>query len=175
MTSGQIEETVRARVRENPSVMPRALAEELGVAEAEVIRALPEEMRVQAPAGDFEAIWEVMCGWEQVTFIAVNPGIIVEVPCRLPKGRFGHGMFNLMDKGSPLGGHVFAHKVAQVWLVSKPFFGLESHSAQFFDAEGGILFSVYAGRDESRNILDSVRTGFFNLRARYEAPAGGAE
>ena len=31
------------------------------------------------------------------------------------------------------------------------------------------------GRDESRNILDSVRTGFFNLRARYEAPAGGAE
>lgn len=175
MTHEQIQETVRARVRENPSVMPRTLAEELGVSEAEVVRALPEDMRVEAPAGDFEAIWDAMCGWEKVTFIAVNPGIIVEVPCKLPKGRPGHGMFNLMDKASPLGGHIFARKVAQVWLVSKPFFGLESHSAQFFDAEGGILFSVYAGRDESRNILDSVRAGFLALRARYEVPIGGAQ
>jgi putative heme utilization carrier protein HutX len=175
MTSEQFQETVRARVRENPSVMPRALAEELGVAEAEVIRALPEDMRAAAPAGDFEAIWGAMCGWEKVTFIAVNPGIIVEVPCRLPKGRFAHGMFNLMDKASPLGGHILAHKVAQVWLVSKPFFGLESHSVQFFDAEGGILFSVYAGRDESRAVLDSVRAGFLTLRSRYETPAGGAQ
>jgi len=175
MTSEQIQEMVRARVRENPSVMPRSLAEELGVSEAEVIRSLPEDMRVEAPAEHFEAIWEEMRGWEKVTFIAVNPGIIVEVPCRLPKGRFGHGMFNLMDQDSPLGGHVLAHKVAQVWLVSKPFFGLESHSVQFFDAEGGILFSVYVGRDEARRVLDSVRAGFNALRARYEATVGGAQ
>ncbi|SNS07459.1 hypothetical protein SAMN04488503_2589 [Humidesulfovibrio mexicanus] len=175
MPSEQITETVRARVRENPSLMPRGLAEELGVSEAEIIRSLPEDMRVEARAQDFETIWEVMCGWEKVTFIAVNPGVIVEVPCRLPKGRAAHGMFNLLDKNSPLGGHIFADTVAQIWLVSKPFFGLESHSVQFFDAAGGILFSVYAGRDERRAILDSVRTGFLALRARYEPSTGGAQ
>lgn len=175
MTIAQTREIVRARVSENPSVMPRGLAQELGVSEAEIIRCLPGDMRLEVPARDFEALWEEMTGWEKVTFIAVCPGGIVEVAGRLPKGRFGHGMFNLMEKGNPLGGHLFADRVAQIWLVSKPFFGLESHSVQCFDADGGALFSVYLGRDGNRRILAGVLEGFQALRGRYELAAGGAQ
>ncbi|MGE4292636.1 MAG: heme utilization cystosolic carrier protein HutX [Desulfovibrio sp.] len=149
--------------------MLAGLADELGLPEAEVVRHLPEEMRVQAPAADFAEIWETMTGWEKVTFIARNQGAVVEVCGRLPKGRFGHGMFNLMDKGNPLGGHLFADRIGSIWLVSKPFFKLESHSVQFFDLQGQAMFAVYAGRDDKRTILSSVRDGFWGLRNRYAA------
>ncbi|MGE4506278.1 MAG: heme utilization cystosolic carrier protein HutX [Desulfovibrionaceae bacterium] len=160
-------ETIRERISENPSLMPMALADELNLPEAEVVRCLPEEMRVEAPASEFEAIWEAMTGWEKVTFIARNPGAVVEVSCRLPKGRHGHGMFNLMERGNPLGGHLFADRIGSIWLVSKPFFNMESHSVQFFDVDGAAMFAVYLGRDDKRAIIGSVREGFLELCARY--------
>ena len=149
--------------------MPANLASELGVSEAEVIRCLPEEMRVEAPTGDFEAIWNTMVGWEKVTFIARNPGAVVEVVGPLPKGAFGHGMFNLMDRDIPLRGHLLVDRLGSVFLVSKPFFKLESHSVQFFDTEGTAMFSVYLGRDHKHVLLPSVLAGFMELRSRYES------
>lgn len=164
----EIVAAVRERVAKNPSLMLSGLARDLGIPEGAAVLALPEEMRVAAPAEDFAAIWEEMTGWEKVTFIAQNAGIIVEFGGRLPKGSFGHGMFNLHEKGHPLGGHILSSRIASVFLLSKPFFKMESHSVQFFTETGEQAFGVYVGRDENRQLLASVKESFMTLRGRYE-------
>ncbi len=152
--------------------MTDALARELGLSEAEVIRALPNEMRVEAPTSDFETIWQDMTNWEKVTFIVRNAGAVVEISGTLPGGSFAHGMFNLMDRSNPLRGHLMTDRLGSIFLVSKPFFKLESHSVQFFDTEGEPMFAVYAGRDEKRTLLTSVVEGFTAMRSRYEQQEG---
>lgn len=159
---------IATRLSDDPNFMPQTLAGELGVPLGRVIAALPETMRSHTSGSRFSEIWEVMTGWEKVTFMAVTPGAILEISCRLPKGKPGHGMYNLMDTSNPLRGHLLADNIASVWFVSKPVFGLESHSVQFLDAEGNQCFAVYLGRDENRRILESVKDGFLALKARYE-------
>ncbi len=158
---------IRERITENPSTMTDVLARELDVSEVEVIRCLPKDMWVEAPAKDFESIWNFMTDWEKVTFITRNPGAVVEVSGVLPKGSFGHGMFNLMDRSNPLRGHLLVERIGAILLVSKPFFKLESHSVQFFDSDGLFMFAIYAGRDENRALLPSVLENFMDLRSRY--------
>lgn len=166
MTS-PIREHVRRKIHKNPSVMTSSLANELEINEAEIIRHLPEKMWVEAPIEDFKNIWMIMTGWEKVTFIVCNPGAVVEMSGTLPSGNFGHGMFNLMDRSNPLNGHLMIDRLGSIFLVSKPFFTLESHSVQFFDTHGLSMFSIYVGRDEKRTLLPSVKKSFLALRNRY--------
>ena len=49
-------------------------------------------------------------------------------------------------------------------FLSLPFMGLESHSIQFFDAAGAVVFSIYVGR-ENRALIPSVKERFLALRA----------
>ena len=48
-----------------------------------------------------------------------------------------------------------------------PFMGLESHSVQFFDADGHVAFSIYAGRGDDKKILPEIRESFFALKASF--------
>lgn len=169
--NAELRSLVAEKLAENPDFMPQTLADSLGVPVRRIIEALPDEMRSRAPGEAFIPIWEAMAGWEKVTFMAVTPGAVLEIPCRLPKGKAGHGMYNLMDKNSPLRGHLLMARVDSIWFVSKQVFGLESHSVQFYDAAGDQCFGVYLGRDEKRQIIPSVKEGFLALKARY---SGGA-
>ncbi|MUM78520.1 heme utilization cystosolic carrier protein HutX [Pseudodesulfovibrio sp. F-1] len=162
-----LRQLIRERIAENPSTMTDALARELSISEAEVVRCLPDEMWTEAPTEEFQTIWKTMTGWERITFIARNPGAVVEVSGTLPDGSPGHGMFNLTDSSNPLRGHLMINRLGSILLVSKPFFKLESHSVQFFDTEGEPMFAVYVGRDEKRTLLPSVLEGFMALRDRY--------
>ncbi len=166
-TSVPLTERVSAIITENPSVMVRSIAADLGVSERAVTEALPQHMRLEIPAADFVAVWEEMTTWEKVTFIAETPGAVVEVEGALPTGKIAHGMYNLMDRKFPLGGHLLIGNIASIWLVSKPAFGRESHSVQFFSAEGASCFAVYLGRGEKRMILPSVKEGYVKLWERY--------
>ncbi len=158
---------VAEKLAEEPNFMPQTLAETLGVPVRRITEALPDDMRSRAPGDAFLPIWEAMTEWEKVTFMASTPGAILEIPCRLPKGKNGHGMYNLMDRSSPLCGHLLPAKVDSIWFVSKQVFGLESHSVQFYDAAGNQCFGVYLGRDEKRQIIPSVKEGFLSLKAQY--------
>ena len=77
-------------------------------------------------------------------------------------GRQGHGYFNLSG-GSGLGGHLKIDDLGHICFLSLPFMGLESHSVQFFNAAGTVLFSVYVGR-ENRQLIPAARESFFALR-----------
>lgn len=172
LTEDALKDLVTAKIAENPSLMPRNLAQELSVSEGAIIKALPDKMRVSVPADEFVTLWEAMTEWEKVTFFAETPGAIIEISCALPKGKMAHGMYNLMDKKFPLGGHLLVQNIASIWLVSKPAFGLESHSVQFFSEQGQLCFSVYLGRDASRAILPLVRDGYLQLWRKYSSSTG---
>ena len=68
-----------------------------------------------------------------------------------------------MAGGSGLGGHLKIDDLGHICFLSLPFMGLESHSVQFFNAAGMVLFSVYVGR-ENRQLIPAARESFFALR-----------
>ncbi len=163
----KLSDKIAAILAEKPSTMVRNMALELGFSELEITRCLPKEMHLELPKEDFVQIWESMCLWGKFTFLAETSGAILEIAGELPKGRIMHGMYNLMDKNFALGGHILMENICHIWLVSKPAFGLESHSVQFFSAKGQPCFSVYLGRDSKRNILPQCKDGYMKLWNKY--------
>ncbi len=162
----EIKESVLTALEQDPNFMPAFLAKKLGIPEAVVIAALPEEMRAFTSAENFEQIWTEAQKWEKVTFIVSSPGAIVEYKGALPQGKFGHGYFNLMEQDNPLGGHLFVSKLASICFVKKQLFGLESLSLQFFDAEGAQMFAIYTGR-ENKQIIAEVKAAWFEMKEKF--------
>lgn len=149
-------------LREKKPVMLASLAERFGVSELEVARALPDEARAFAGKDAFDTVWQALASWENATFIMAHLGSVIEIKGKIPEGRHGHGYFNLSG-GSGLGGHLKIDDLGHICFLSLPFMGLESHSVQFFNAAGTVLFSVYVGR-ENRQLIPAARESFFALR-----------
>ena len=145
--------------------MPAMMAAQLKSPEACIVMALPENMRTFADPKKFDDIWAEMTSWEKTTFICQTPGAVIEIKGKLPRGKHGHGYFNLMEKDNPLGGHLRIDNLGSICFLEKPFFGLESLSVQFYDKAGDNLFAVYAGR-EKRKLIQSVKESFIELRAK---------
>lgn len=162
-----LEKKVASILASEPSTMVRTLAKDLNLPEGDIVKALPPEMRLFIPGNEFITVWEIMTTWEKVTFMAETPGAILEIPCALPKGKMGHSMYNLSGKNLPLGGHILVESIAAIWLISKPIFGKESHSVQFFTETGQQCFAVYLGRGEDRTIMASVKQGYLDLWNKY--------
>lgn len=160
--SPALRQRVAELLQEKKMVMLTRLAEICGVSEQCAAEALPEEMRAFAAGECFDALWEEVTRWENATFIMQHGGSVVEIKGRIPAGKHGGGYFNL-EHGLPLGGHIASSKVARLCFLSLPFMGLESHSVQFFDVQGAVLFAVYVGR-EQRTLIPAARESFFRLR-----------
>ncbi|PID78329.1 MAG: heme utilization cystosolic carrier protein HutX [Deltaproteobacteria bacterium] len=162
---------IKAKVREildkNESTMPINIAKELNLSEEEVVRAFPEKMITFVEPGLFDEIWNDMTEWEKITFICQTPSAVIEVKGKLPKGKYGHGFFNMMDKDNPLGGHLSVDLLGSICFLEKPFFGLESLSVQFYDKQGNHMFSVYAGR-EKKDLIQDVKERFYALREKVK-------
>ncbi|WP_306590500.1 heme utilization cystosolic carrier protein HutX [Geothrix sp. 21YS21S-4] len=168
LEAAALTEQIQATLDQQPGVMLSALAAQLGLPEGDVLPLLPAGMATPAPVEAFEEIWEDLRGWQKATFLAVTPGAVVEVAGPLPRGQKGHGMFNLHEPGNPLGGHLLIERLGAIWFVSKPHFGKESHSVQFYTREGQPMFGVYVGRSADRALLPDVKVRYLNLRRRFE-------
>lgn len=160
---------IRHAVQNEPKLMPRDLAARLAVPEGAVLQALPADMRRFARPDTFDQVWQAMTAWSCVTIIAITPGLVLEYKGTLPGGKHAHGMFNLHADGHPLGGHFFIRRLGALCFLSKPFFGLESHSVQFFDHDGALMCAVYVGR-EGRELIAEVREAFMVLREQVCTP-----
>lgn len=158
---------IAAYLNENPSAMLSQVAMKFNVPEGTLPTLLPEAQAICAAPDAFEEIWNTACGWEKVTFIAVTPGMVVEVPTKLPRGSHGHGMFNPHEAGIALGGHIMLQKLGAIWFLSRPHFGKESHSIHFYTNDGLPMFALYVGRGEDRELLPAVCAGYMLLRDRF--------
>ncbi len=78
MFISQVTEDIKNKVgdalKEKPDFMPSFLAQKLGISEAVVLAALPEDMRSFARAEEFEKVWAELCKWEKATFFVNSPG-----------------------------------------------------------------------------------------------------
>lgn len=129
------------------------MVESLGLTEAQITFALPKEMVSHTRGEKTQGILEALPTWGQLTTIIRSAGSIFEVKASFPKGKCGHGFYNLMGREGQLQGHLCIDEISDIAFVSKPFRGTESHYIGFFVNDGRCVFKIYLGRDKKRCLI----------------------
>jgi hypothetical protein len=152
MTAVAAQPDLAAKLAAEPGVVIETAAKDFGVAPLVVVEALPEEMRRFAPASTFVEVMSEIAGWGEVTVIVHTDDGIMEFTGPVPSGEIARGYYNLSGR-TGFHGHLRHERCARIAFVERPFFGRLSASIVFFNADGGIMFKVFVGRDEKRELL----------------------
>ena len=158
---------VQACLEKNANLLPSDIAKDLSVSEADVVFSLPEGMVVEIDGREAENVLLLVSDWGNVTTIVHSLGSIFEVKAPLPKGKVGHGYYNLFGKPGQLHGHLRLDLISHIALVSKPFRGKESYYIGFFIESGESMFKVYLGRDDKRQLIPGQIEQFKQLANKY--------
>ena len=163
---------LRAYMADNPGAVIEDVARERKVSPRAVIEALPGEMARIGNGGEFAAAMQDIAGWGEVTLIVHTEDAIFEFSGPIPVGEIGRGYFNLMQpKG--LHGHFRHERCGAIAFVERPFMGKSSAFIAFINVDGGIMFKVYVGRDETRALRgDQIQR--FRALAERVAPGKAA-
>ena len=153
---------LKAYMAKNPGAVIEDVARERNVTPRAVIEAMPE-MMVRIGAGShFAAAMQDIAQWGEVTMIVHTDDAIFEFTGAIPAGEVGRGYFNLMQpKG--LHGHLRHERCAAVAFVERPFMGKASAFIAFINVDGGIMFKVFVGRDETRALRGDQLKRFQSL------------
>jgi len=163
---------LRAHMADNPGAVIEDVARERKVSPRAVLEALPPSM-VRIGSGEhFAAAMQDIAAWGEVTLIVHTDDAIFEFTGTIPVGEIGRGYFNLMQpKG--LHGHLRHERCAAIAFVERPFMGKSSAFIAFVNVDGGIMFKVFVGRDETRALRADQLQRFHALAERI-ASAGAA-
>jgi hypothetical protein len=149
----------------DPGVVIETAAKEHGVTPHEVVEALPAAMRKFAPARAFVEVMKDIAAWGEVTLIVHTDDGIMEFTGPIPTGEVGRGYFNLMSR-TGFHGHLRHDRCAGLAFLERPFMGRLSASVVFFNLDGGVMFKVFVGRDEKRELLADQLARFRALSER---------
>ena len=153
---------LKAYMAENPGAVVEDVARERHVTPRAVIEAMPETMVRIGPGSHFAAVMQDIAQWGEVTLIVHTDDAIFEFTGAIPAGEVGRGYFNLMQpKG--LHGHLRYERCAAVAFVERPFMGKASAFVAFMNVDGGIMFKVFVGRDETRTLRGDQLKRFQSL------------
>ena len=144
---------IQTAISESPQSSPAQLAKSLNVSEACVLMALGSEQVNWMDKALAQELLEELPDWGALTTIVQLAGNVFEFKGAFPKGKPGHGYYNLYTKGEGLHGHLLLESYQHIALVSRPLRGRMSHCICFFDAEGNTIFKVYLGRDKQGELL----------------------
>jgi putative heme utilization carrier protein HutX len=149
MTTALLDD-LKTYMAENPGAVIETVARERDVTPRAVIEALPAEMvRIGGGADAFVSAMQDIATWGEVTLIVHTDDGIFETTAPLSAGSLGHGYYNLTEpKG--LHGHLRHERCGGVAFVERPFMGKSSAFAAFLNVDGGVMFKVFVGRDETR-------------------------
>jgi heme iron utilization protein len=160
---------LKAHMLENPGAVIEDVARQRKVTPRAVIEALPPEMFRIGAGGEFASAMQDIAEWGEVTFIVHTDDAIFEFTGAIPAGEIGRGYFNLMQpKG--LHGHLRHERCGGIAFVARPFMGKQSAFVAFLNVDGGIMFKVFVGRDETRALRADQLARFKALADRI-APA----
>lgn len=159
-----------ARIREafniNRSKMTMVLARELGVSEAEVIRALPDGLSVELDVTRWEELIRAFESLENCHVISSNSSVTLEC-----FGQFGNfstwgDFFNVQTKSLDM--HIRHKELAAVFAVQKPghMDGVNTLSFQFFDKRGTSAFKVFLTFGGNAPTPERVKQ-FVDIRDRF--------
>ena len=160
---------LKTHMLENPGAVIEDVARQRKVAPRAVIEALPGEMVRLGAGSEFASAMQDIAEWGEVTLIVHTDDAIFEFTGAIPAGEIGRGYFNLMQpKG--LHGHLRHERCGGIAFVERPFMGKQSAFAAFLNVDGGIMFKVFVGRDETR-ALRADQLARFNALADRIASA----
>ena len=108
--------------------------------------------------------------WGEVTLIVHTDDGIMEFTGPIPAGEVGRGYFNLMGRPG-FHGHLRHERCAGLCFLERPFMGRLSAALLFLNVDGGIMYKVFVGRDEKRELLADQLAKFRALAERFGARA----
>jgi putative heme utilization carrier protein HutX len=156
---------------ENPGAIVEEVAREHRVTTREVVTALPKAMRRFVVGSAFIDVMKDVGNWGDVTLIIHTDDGIMEFGGPVPAGEVGRGYYNVPgSKG--FHGHLRHERCAGIAFVERPFMNKLSASILFFNIDGGIMFKIFVGRDEKRELkadqMDKFRALADRLGAKVE-------
>jgi putative heme utilization carrier protein HutX len=155
---------------ENPGAIVEEVAKEHRVTTREVVVALPQAMRKFIAGSAFIDVMKDVGAWGDVTLIVHTDDGIMEIGGPVPAGEVARGYYNVPgSKG--FHGHLRHERCAGIAFVERPFMGRLSASILFFNVDGGIMFKIFVGRDEKRELKADQLEAFRKLADRLGAKA----
>jgi putative heme utilization carrier protein HutX len=155
---------------ENPGAIVEEVAKEHHVTTREVVVALPQAMRKFIAGSAFIDVMKDVGAWGDVTLIVHTDDGIMEFGGPVPAGEVARGYYNVPgSKG--FHGHLRHERCAGIAFVERPFMGRLSASILFFNVDGGIMFKIFVGRDEKRELKADQLEAFRKLADRLGAKA----
>lgn len=154
---------------ENPGAVIEEFAKTHGVTPRAVIEALPPQMRTIADGSAFVEAMVDIGSWGDVTFIVHTDDGIFESSGPVPAGSVSRGYYNIPGGGA-LHGHLRHERCGGVAFVERPFMGRASAFVAFMNVDGGIMFKVFVGGDEKRELKTGQLASFRGL-AQKSAPS----
>src|SRR3954467_13958425 len=140
---------LKAYMTDNPGAVIEDVARERKITPRAVLEALPEAMVRIGAGAEFGAAMNGGGQWGAAPLIVHTDDAIFEFPGAIRAGEVGRGYFNLMQpKG--LHGHLRHERCGGIAFVERAFMGKQSAFAAFLNVDGGIMFMVFVGRDETR-------------------------
>jgi putative heme utilization carrier protein HutX len=150
---------------ENPRAVFETVASENDVTPRAAVEALPAAMRRLAPGDAFIAAMDDSAKWGEVTLIVHTDDGIREFTGPVPAGQVGRGYFNLMGS-TGFHGHLRHDRCAGLAFVERPFMNKLSAVVVFFNRDGGVMFKVFVGRDDKRELKADQLAAFRALADR---------
>lgn len=167
-------EQIRKAIAEKPDGVLESLAAQFSVPVQTVLECVPGDRVVRIDGSRFVDVLTDIAEWGDITFIVHSKDAVVEYCGPMPKGKIGHGMYNLQGGAVGLSGHLRPENCKSIFLVRRPFMGVETMSVQFFNAEGETIFKIYVGRDEARKLKADQIERFNRLETLFAETAGNA-
>jgi putative hemin transport protein len=157
----------------NPGAMTMQLAWDFGVAEVDIIRALPDGRAVELDLSRFEALMGRLEAVGKVHVIVSNGGATLEVI-----GEFGHfstlgEFFNVQTNSLDM--HIRYRNLAAAFAVEKPshMTGVNTLSVQFYDHQGMSAFKVFLSFGAKPPAPEQV-AWFNRVREEFKKQCSGA-
>jgi heme iron utilization protein len=149
----------------HPDVIVEQFASESGITPHAVVQALPVALRRFADGAHFVDVMQDVAKWGDVTLIVHTEDGIMEFGGPIPAGQVARGYYNVPGS-SGFHGHLRHDRCTGIAFVERPFMGRPSASILFFNGNGAIMFKVFVGRDENRNLKSDQLDAFRSLALR---------
>lgn len=148
----------------NPEGTLEKIAQDYQVTLTEVIRALPNAKIVEG--SKFDAIWDEVVMWGEITFLVHTADIIAEFSGELPSGTHRSGYFNLRHKNG-LSGHIKAEHCQDIAFVERNFMKMATASIIFLNKQGQAMFKIFVGRDSHHQLKADQLEKFRTLAQKF--------
>jgi hypothetical protein len=143
---------IESRLAADPGALIERVAKDYGVSLCRVVEALPAAMRRLAPGDSFVEVMTEVARWGEVTVILHSDDGVMEFTGPVPSGTIAQGYYNLAGR-TGFHGHLRHDRCGGIAFVERPLFGRLSAAILFFNVDGGVMFKIFVGRDEKRELL----------------------